>query len=329
MATITAVFAEIQRRVSDYMGFGLAAPTAGTDEEIRVNDSIRTGLRRFYHCGHPWKFLFPVASVVTSAPYSTGTITVVPGGSGSVVTGAGGASFAATIDEQWRLRTGGDDYDVDSWVSSTQLLLVDTDVTVAAGSGYELGRPYYDLPSDFAGLHGRQEFTYTPGKSDLYGPIPVVSQLGLRRKEQDWAWTYQPIEAALRPKTLDSPSGSQIWQVQFWPVPDARYTLHYQYVHDPEMLDETNINHWGGTPYSEAIILSCLAAAEEQVNDGSTLMHDRFEAALARAIRHDQTATGADRLGPWYDNSTEHFDLPTREELLVDYRMNVPTVEGV
>lgn len=327
MAVITAAFTEIQRRVSVYLGYGRSAPTVGTDEEADINDAIREGLRSFYHCGHPWKYLKTLEVLTTTAPYSTGTVAVAPGGSGSVVTLTGG-TFAVTVNDNYRLRTGGDAYDVSSWVSSTSLLLVDTDVTVAAGAGYELGRPYYDLPTDFAGFHGKQHFTYAPGTGDLYGPIPVVDESLIRIQEEDFDWSHRPLKAALRPK--DAPGATvQLWQVQLWPVPDARYRLAYRYVHDPEMLDTTVAYHWGGTPYSRAIILACLAAAEEHLNDGSTQMRERFEAALQMAIQHDRQANAPDSVGMWVDPSDRQLETyPTREEFLVDYRQSVPAIQG-
>jgi hypothetical protein len=330
MATLNAVWDELVRRVSFKIGYGRAAPDVGSDEETDINDAIRSGLRSIYHCGHPWRFLYPRAVLETSAPYSEGTITVTADAGGSIVTLAGG-TFPTAIpdtgtDTGWRLQVGGDGYEIQVRNSPTELLLIDDDVEIAALTEYLVGQNRYDLPVDFIGFAGKGLFTHSAGTGDLYGPIRIVSEQELRIIEQDFDWSHTPMKAAVIPKPFDAETG-QRYQVQFWPMPDREHRFHYRYVHDPEMLDATNVHHWGGTPFSEAVIAACLSAAEEYHDDGSTYWADKFQQKLAIAIDHDKKFNAPDRLGPFYDGS-RIVDLPSREEFLVDYRQPMPTVEG-
>lgn len=92
----------LRKQVAREMGMGLNITWASlpTDDAAYVTDIIASGLRQFYtpatlgeRYGHSWSFLRPATTLTTSAPYSTGTITVVAG----VVTLASGTfpSWAA------------------------------------------------------------------------------------------------------------------------------------------------------------------------------------------------------------------------------------------
>lgn len=328
MATLTAVRDELIRRISVKLGYGRAAPAVGSDEELDIEDALRSGLRKFYHCGHPWRWLYPRAVLETSAPYSEGTITVTAAGGGSVVTLVGG-TFPAAIpttgdDTGWRLRVGGDGFDVAVKNSDTELILVQDDIDFAAGTEYLLSQYRFDLPDDFLRFEGYEHFTYAPGTGDLYGPVGIVSEVDLRITEQDFVWSYKPFVAAPIPKPFDAEVG-QRWQVQFWPVPDQKIRFQYRYAHDPETLDAVNVHHWGGTPHSEAIIAACLAAAEEIYDDGTLYWDAKLKERLAVSIDYDRKANAPDRLGPFYDGN-RIVELPGREDFLVDYRQQMPTL---
>lgn len=331
MATLTAVHAEIQRAISRYLGYGRSAPVALSSKETDINDAMRMGLRQFYYppipSRHTWSFLYPHATLETEVPYSTGTVTVATDAGGSIVTLTGG-TFLTTVGDGWRIRLDGTSYDVLSRTSGTEILLVDDDVEFLTATEFELGQNKFLLPADFLNFNG--PLTYQPGTGDFYPPIAVTDEASLRTWEQVHEWSYRPMMAALIPKELspDNVEPRQRWYLQFAPTPDAEYRLQYRYLHDPEMVDSTNVNHWGGTPHSNTIILSCLAAAESMLNDGSTEMHQRFLQALSASIEYDRITNAPDNLGVLYDPSEGmHVRYPHREEALADWRRSVPTVE--
>jgi hypothetical protein len=122
--------------LTDRVGHFLHGIRTGFDSDQldNIEQCIRDGLHDVYSA-HPWSFFRPIAEITTTAPYTTGTVSIVAG----VVTLTGGTwpTWAAT----GVLKISNGYYEVDSRDSSTQITLEDTSVAAAALTTYELGRP--------------------------------------------------------------------------------------------------------------------------------------------------------------------------------------------
>jgi len=132
MTSTQVSFAILQERVGHYL-FGIRTGFS-SDQQSDIGDCLNDGLRRVY-AAHNWSFLRPLADVVTTAPYATGTVTIASG----VVTLTGGTfpSWAAS----GVLKVSNRYYSVASRGSDTQITLDDTSVTVASAASFQLAQP--------------------------------------------------------------------------------------------------------------------------------------------------------------------------------------------
>lgn len=291
---------ELLRHVGRFLAFDRDPDNWTADELADVEDIVSAGLRAFY-TAHDWKFLRPEATLVTTAPYSTGTIAVTSG----VVTLTGGTwpSWAQTDGE---LRVNSTPYAIASRDSDTQLTLTDTSLTVASGSTYSLARPTYQLPDNFAGLEGYLTWQVGAGS---YDPPRSVGEAMLRRLRSQPTGTGRPLHYAVRCKSSDGTTG-QRWEIEFCPTPNAEYRFDYCYFVNAEALTAAAPYPLGGMTHAETIRLACLAAAEETLDDaGPGPKLQLYVAALATSIRRDTEMHTPDSLGVGGDPLTDAENL--------------------
>lgn len=280
-----------------------------SDQEILdINDIMKSGMNQFFtpppmpgeRHSHQWTFLQPLTSITTSASYGTGTITISSG----VVTLIGGTFPTWAADGE--LEVAGITYEVNTRGSGTQVTLVDTTLSISTASNYEIGRPAYDLPDDWAMMDG--PITYRPGSAVLWPPdgIEVVSEYQLRVLKQKSDTYSRPSHAAVRPKSFSGSTG-QRHEILFWPTPDDAYKLYYRYKVSPDLITSTNKYLRGGQPHAETLRESCLSTAEAQMFGTKGLHYERFVTCLMASISHDKTLT-AERLGVDRDGSDSYFD---------------------
>jgi hypothetical protein len=260
------------------------------DQTADIEYCITDGLRTVY-AAHPWSFLEPVKEMTTTAPYSTGTITVASG----VVT----LSVAGTF-PSWAadgvLKASNEYYDVDTRDGDNQITLEDTSVTVAAGTSYELGRPEYDLPTGFEEIVGR-ELTYEPGQSDFYPAVEERLDEQIMRYQQDDPYHDRPIYFSTRAAQFVATTGSRR-KLILYPTPDAAYILKVPMRLRSTMCDETNLYPIGGESLSQVILEAVLSAAERNFNLPTREHTDMFNALLPLAIGADYEMTSPTTLGP-------------------------------
>ena len=276
-----------------------------TDQTTDIENAINDGLRDVY-AAHDWSFFHPVTAITTSAPYSTGTITIADGVAtlvddvGSLVTAAF-PSWAA----QGVLKVDDGYYEVDSRYGDNQVTLEDTSVSADALSSYEICRHEYDLPASYEKIDG--ELTYEPGESDYYPAIKARQEGELRRRLQDNAYTDRPLYYALRRAEFDPTVGSR-WRIVLYPTPDAAYMLYAPMKLRPTSLDSTNKYPVGGEKLSQLILEACLASAE-RLYDGAVGIHSkRFQELLPLAIQADKEASTPRTLGP--DAPRDKYKIP-------------------
>jgi hypothetical protein len=322
-STLSLTYTQLQFEVAHYLGLG--AVTSWDAEDISTIDLvISSALRQFYfpapvmedgrvsQLPHEWSFLKPVASMVTVAPYSTGTIAIANGATTVTLTGGVWPTWTAT---NGALVVGTTEYVIASRTNDTVIELAESwTETTETASGYVLQHNgIYDLPDDFGGMVGDMVIE----SSNYEPPIVVVGEGRIRNLRQQNPQTSQstsststPFFAAVRPKKHDTTTTGQRYEIMFYPLPYSVYTISYKYRVLPEMLVTTTIEYpYGGMEHAETLRAACIAAAEEKENGnrlGGNPVYDKkklFQERLAASIQLDKMKNGVDYYGYCGDRS--------------------------
>lgn len=259
------------------------------DQVSDIEECMKDGLRDVYAL-RPWSFFRPVEDISTTAPYSTGTVTVVAG----VVTLAVGTfpSWAA----DGLLKVSDNYYSVATRDSGTQVTLDDTTVTVASGTSFELGRPDIPLDASFEDMANDRALSYYPDQNELYPPVRNIHDQSLRVKQQDYPFYDRPVFYSIRTVEYDKTVGSRR-VLTFYPTPDKAYILRAPMILRPTMIDESNIYPVGGEMLTQLIIEACLAAAERNYDETQNMHTLRYQELLPLAIRDDLERSTPVQLG--------------------------------
>lgn len=157
------------------------------------------------------------------------------------------------------------------------------------------GTASYDLPDDFSGMLD-DELAFTSSKP---WPLKLCPLKLLLEKQQDGtsmpSGISQPLLCAVKPKTSFSPSTGQRWQAVLWPTPTSSLTAVGRYRALPNVMSDDAYYPMGGQPHAQTLIESCLAVAEEYMNDEDGIHRARFvdlmNASIALDLRlHSQEA---------------------------------------
>ena len=176
-----------------------------------------------------------------------------------------------------------------SWLSPWQTLSIVADVAD------------YDLPDDFAGMI--DEFTYLDYSVGSRS-VTLTTDVEIRRlRQMAHDGTGYPEKAAIIPLPSDGDQ-PQTWQVHFWPTPAAAYELRYRYAAVPHAMSASKTYPLGGTPFADAFLSSCLAAAESELDDKRDIRFADFVEKLAAAVAYDRNRN-VQSLGYCGDRSVE------------------------
>ena len=293
-STLSLGYNEIQIEVGRFLGYEVT-PASWTAAEIaEVDRFIQAGYRQFLYppeiegveSGYEWSFIKPTTTITTIARYDTGAIAVVAG----TCTNTPGAwpTWAYT---HGTLVIDGDEYPITSRTDDDDIEVTGVDVTAANGEWYLKHAGYQDLPDDFGRIIGDINF-----ESDVYSmSIPIVSEYHIQMKLQQSTDESRPQLAATRFKTIVATSG-QRQEIVWWPIPSEAWELTYRYEAFTGKL-ETGNYPLGGMKYSEVIVESCMAVAEQRADDDKSLHWDAFVRLLKSAIAQDRK-NGARYYGP-------------------------------
>lgn len=337
MASLQITFGDLRAEVQRYMGFGRSTNyndlTSGQQGDVVA--CIERGLRQFYapaplpneSSAHEWSFLRGLGLVTTLAPHTTGTVnisgTAISSGTGFTAAMAGGIITVAG--ETRRITNYG----------SSSALTVDRAMTSASGASYEILLGVYDLPTDFGGLRG--SISYRDG--DGYMPLRLVNESALQMmRSQESIRKDTPEYASIIPKNVSDPvdndgTAEQVFTLSLWPYPDKVYDLVFSYTvainnitdNPAGNADDNNIPA-GGMFHSETILASCLAVAEQMVDEFNNpgKMQAKYQERLAGSISFDRRQMLPDGFGYNADNSDRQTQLPSRRRLqTVSYRDSI------
>jgi len=310
-STLSDAYTNYREEIAFYLGYGRTSGNWSTDQESTVNSCLKSGLRQFYYppklpestTTHDWSFMHPVTTL--SIGSTTGTMSGAPSYSSpsSTVT-ATTSVFDARMDDSGNsttitFTTSGTAYTIDGYTSATEVTVTGDASGEASGDTFTISAQYiYDLPDDFGGINGG--FTYN--SQNLYDYIKVVDEKQIRDLRQGTSIVGHPRYAAIRTRTLDATSG-QRFEVLFYPNPNSSYTLTYAYIPLVDNIASGTPYPLGGMAHSETILASCLAVAEERLDDTLGEKRKYFMERLRASIEADERANTAETLGYNADNS--------------------------
>lgn len=234
---------DMTRFCRNALGFTAGAAAAGM--EAIIDSCVDSAIQSFFlptvlpgeKSAHIWSFLYRYSNIYTKAPYSTGTIE----SSGTTVTlsGAGAAWPSYTATSAGTIICNDQMHEVVIRNNDTQLTLVRAPETnIAAGSTYELVFMYAELPGKFAGLYGPVNFAPGVGK----GPVLETSAANIETLHHNTGTKKGSPEyiafdgLRLVGTTTDNNNSSK--KIKFWPIPDAEYQLHFQYIQHSQNYED-------------------------------------------------------------------------------------------
>jgi len=171
----------------------------------------------------------------------------------------------------------------------------------------------YDLPDDFGAIIGVFKFAPDTGRPNLQ----YVNEAQLMEKKAITDTNGYPMMFAIRPKSSTGIAG-QRFEALFYPEPDTAYTLHYRYSVNPPKLSDDYPYPLGGMRHAETILQSCLAIAEQRMNDDAGKDTAKFMQMLDASVKYDQVMHAPAFLGYNGDNSNLGGD-PIGQSYYVTY----------
>ena len=287
MTSTQVSFTILQERVGHYL-FGIRTGFS-SDQQSDIGDCLNDGLRRVY-AAHNWSFLRPLADVVTTAPYATGTITIASG----VVTLSGGSfpSWAAS----GVLKVSNRYYSVAIRGSDTQITLDDTTITVASAASFQLAQPEIALDATFDSVSNDSDLTYYPSAETWYPPVKWRHDATIRHLEGTNPEFDRPVFYSVRTVSFDPTVGSRK-VLALYPAPDKVYTLRVPMILRPVLLDAVNLYPIGGEVLAQVMLEACLASAEVNFEEREHVHEKRFMELIGLAIREDQERSSPTSLG--------------------------------
>lgn len=130
----------------------------------------------------------------------------------------------------------------------------------------EADKDDYELPEDFAGLIDK---LYYVSDDSAICPIQIVNEGRILQLRQATLYNTNhsdPRYAAITPLKSDS-IHQQRYRLMIWPRPDASRTLRANYYARQSAMRDDNAVPLGASEHAQAILASCLAAAESHLDD--------------------------------------------------------------
>lgn len=152
----------------------------------------------------------------------------------------------------------------------------------------------YDLPADFGGMTSNLYYSGSEGYPPMV-KVPVERILALR--QDDTNSVGHPVRYAISPASSGGES-PQLWTLMIHPKPAGVYELRGRYRSDPLAVTGSASYPLGGQMFADALVASCVAAADSVINDaylGNTWM--TFLDKLRTAIYIDRQEHFTGNLG--------------------------------
>ena len=149
------------------------------------------------------------------------------------------------------------------------------------------GTSDYDLPDDFGRLVGSIHYPANQYRKSL-SIISIGQMLELRARIGTAVSSGYPTCAATRYKTSTGATG-QRQEVLLYPTPGSDLEMPYEYEAYSGAISDTYPYPLGGMQLAELYIESCLAVAENRLNDEIGIHTPQYQALLVDAISRDMS----------------------------------------
>jgi hypothetical protein len=286
-STLSVTQAELGTAIAYYLGWGRTTiDVLPIERENIANDILKRALRRFYFPINPrtgrfhnWSFLKPLASMTTGIAGTTDASTT-----GTTVTDTGSGFTDYMVGATITFTASENTYTIESITSTGEVEVTETLATADAAADLAFTVTNYSthqLPDDFASMWGKMTYT----ERTAYEPVVIVGEQILREHQQRADQYGRPCYAAVRPLGGVGTAG-QRFVIDFWPIPDARYTMQYRYAILADTLT-TNQYPYGGAAHAQTILQACRAEAELHMNDQPGPEDAHFQALLMTSIAMD------------------------------------------
>ena len=176
-------------------------------------------------------------------------------------------------------------YEITSY-TNTKIVVVSGDAsgeadadTITVPTGYETA-----LPTDFGG-EILDTFAYAPGTTSVVLKETTAPEIEAMRAAGNYATTY-PYRYAIVPLEYVAATG-QRYKVMWYPKFNAAKTLYYQYRVNEDLETADSTYPRGGRIADRAMRAAALMIAEEERGHDTGPKHNRYQMALAAAIRRD------------------------------------------
>jgi hypothetical protein len=183
------------------------------------------------------------------------------------------------------------------------------------------------LPDDYGGLEGQITVAASGSTSLAWYPVDFMP---IGRLYQQYAQfpvtTGRPQMCCQEPLKGTSGLLGQQFRLKIWPVADQAYTIQFQYYLNPDALTGAFPYCYGGAQHAETILESCLAIAEERLDDTSEVHGAKFKERLAASISKDRTQK-PQKLG--YNRDCSDYRYWGRDGRFPDHVQAWITVDGV
>lgn len=194
-----------------------------TTARAQIKLYLNRAKRRAWHA-KPWRERRAVGTLLTVAPYTTGTVTT---DGTTTVTGSGTTWTSAMIGRKFSLGLSQPWYTISDVPSGTELTLdravLEDDVS---GGTYIVYQDVYDLASDCSKLH-RKRLMLMDGSADY--PVERMDEAMFIREHNVPRSQSRPDTYRLYTES-DADPGSAVARIQLWPVPSQVYAIHYEYL---------------------------------------------------------------------------------------------------
>jgi hypothetical protein len=142
----------------------------------------------------------------------------------------------------------------------------------------------YPLPDDYQKMIRRPSY----GEEQKYPKLQSVQVSRIMDQRNNVGADSYPLEYAVRVRNFDPEIANQGKDLIFYPTPDSNYTMNYAYVFiPPKPVNDTDF-FIGGPLESEAILESCLGAAELDQDEKPGVHANRATELIQQLILADQ-----------------------------------------
>lgn len=168
----------------------------------------------------------------------------------------------------------------------------------------------YEMPHTFDGrLIGHPMMRET--STDTWDVVMPYTPRQLQDQKIGMVTSGRPVACAVSPVVGDG-SGPQRWSMEIFPTPDGEYEVKAQFQAQIPLLSSTRPYPLGPSSFGYLVMLACLAAAEQQIEDMPGPKLQEFLVQLESEIAKD-LRTLPENLGPGWKWEGSDYPMTRRQ----------------